>query len=98
MINDDWMHPTTHSHTWTEPRHADGTFYLISRKRRIPVTGNVSHIEQWDTWQEFDSKEKRDAELAKLRDMTTWVLRADQVVYVGGSALPGSNPRDLMDV
>ncbi|HEU4345778.1 MAG TPA: hypothetical protein VFU31_29870 [Candidatus Binatia bacterium] len=95
--DDDWMYPQT-SYVWTSKPHADGTFYLISRKRRIPVSGNVSHIEEWETWKEFSDKVERDAELKRLRDETTWVLRADQVIYMGGKIMHGSNPRDLIDV
>jgi hypothetical protein len=97
MIEDDWMNPKTVG-AYIHREHPDGTFYLISRKKRIPVTGNVSHIEQWATWQEFDDKAKRDAELKRLRGETEWVLRADQVIYLHGRVLPGSNPRDMMDV
>jgi len=97
MIDDDWMHPKT-SVAYVLKPHEDGTFYLISRKRRIPVSGNVSHIEQWETWKEFAHKNERNTELKRLRDETDWVLRADQVTYLNGNALPGSNPRDLIDV
>jgi hypothetical protein len=97
LDDDDWMNPSTSGSYVLKP-HPDGTFYLISRKRRIPVTGNVSHIEQWELWREFTDKAERDAELKKLRETTTWVLRADQVIYIGGRAMPGPNPRDLIDV
>jgi hypothetical protein len=97
MLEDDWMNPPR-SVAWVSKPHPDGTFYLISRKKRIPVSGNASHIEQWDTWKEFGDKAERDAELKKLRDTTTWVLRADQVVYIAGRQMPGSNLRDLMDI
>lgn len=97
MLEDDWMNPPR-SVAWTHKPHPDGTFYLISRKKRIPVSGNVSHIEQWETWKEFADKAERDAELSRLRDTTLWTLRADQVTYFRGEVLPGSNPRDMMDV
>jgi hypothetical protein len=97
MIDDDWMYPKA-SVAWANKAHADGTFYLISRKKRIPVSGNVSHIEQWDTWKEFAHKNERDTELKRLRAETNWTVRADQVTYLNGQALPGSNPRDLIDV
>ena len=97
MHDDDWMNPTT-SRVWTPKRHADGMFYLISRKKRIPVSGNVSYIEEWETWQEFANKDERDVELQRLRDTTTWKLRADQVMYLNGQIMPGSNPRDMIDV
>lgn len=94
---DDWMNPPT-NYAWTEPRHADGIFYLISRKKRTPVSGNVSYIEQWDTWKEFTDKAERDSELKRLRSETDWVLRADRRSYMGGMEVPGSNPRDTIDV
>ncbi len=97
MLDDDWMYPKT-STSYVHKPHPDGTFYLISRKKRIPVSGNVSHIEQWDTWKEFPTKAERDAELKKLRSETSWTLRADQVTYLHGTIFPGSNLRDLMDV
>lgn len=98
MINDDWMHPKT-SHAWTAPKpHADGTFFLISRKKRIPVFGNVPFLGQWETWMEFTNKADRDAELKTLRETTDWTLRADQVIYMRGEVLPGSNRRDIIDV
>ena len=96
-MNDDWMHPKT-SYAYVVKDHPDGTFYLISRKKRIPVTGNVAFLEQWDTWREFDDRAKRDAELKRLRETTEWTLRADQATYIGGRMMPGSNPRDMLDV
>lgn len=96
-MNDDWMNPPT-SGSWQATRHEDGIFYLISRKRRIPVSGNVSYIERWETWQEFKDKAERDAELERLRETTVWVLRADEVTYLNGCQLPGLNPRDMIDV
>ena len=96
-MEDDWMNPQT-SGFWTPRVHPDGTFYLISRKRRIPVSGNVSHIERWETWEEFDNREKRDKNLAELRKTTTWGLRADQVTYIGGHPMKTPDPRDLIDI
>ena len=97
MIEDDWMNPPR-SMSWTYQPHPDGTFYLISRKKRIPVSGNVSHIERWDTWKEFSDKDARDAELKRLRETTSWVLRSDQVTYLNDAIISGPNSRDEIDL
>lgn len=57
----------------------NAVMFFIQRKRAIPVTGNVSHITQWDVWSEHDTEEDRDAALKKLREEhPMWRLRARQ--------------------
>lgn len=93
--DDDWMNPKT-SATWTEPRRKEGTVYEIQRKRRVPVTGNVAYIERWETWQEFDSKEKRDKELERLRKETSWHVRGRTAHYIFGQKRY-RDPSEYMD-
>lgn len=92
---DTWMNPQT-SISWQAPPKKDGTYYAIERKKRIPVSGNVAFLEQWDTWQEFDDKNKRDAELARLRETTSWLLRGRTYNYVNGQII-GPDPFEHMD-
>lgn len=96
-MEDDWMNPEQAYSANLRPR-KDGTFYLIERKRRIPVTGNVGYLERWDQWAEFDNKDERDEALANLRETTQWVLRGSRATYIGGQILPGSDPRETIDI
>lgn len=95
--DDDWMCPRT-SHSWSRPQRPDGVVYLIQRKRRIPVSGNVAFIEQWDEWAEFPTREERDAELQHLRATTSWHLRGRQAHYIGGQIVRMPDPGEYMDV
>jgi hypothetical protein len=94
--DDDWMNPQDTSYIYEKKPRKDGTVYLIERKKRIPVTGNVAFIEQWDTWCEFDSKDERDEELAKLRKSTSWHLRGRSLTYIGGRPIH-RDPTEYMD-
>lgn len=94
-IEDSWMNPHT-SISYTTPPPKNGTFYVIERKKRVPVSGNVAFLERWGTWEEYKSKEDRDAELARLRETTSWVLRGRVYSYVNGQHI-GSEPTENMD-
>lgn len=92
---DTWMNPSR-SAGFEMPPPKNGTFHVIERKRMIPVSGNVSAIGQWDTWQEFSNKDERDTELKRLRNTTTWVLRARTHTYVNGQSI-GFDPSEYAD-
>lgn len=97
MDDDDWMHPNR-SIAFTMPPPKNGTFHQIQRKRAIPVTGNVSHIYSWDVYREFETKDERDAELAKLRkDHPSWHLRARSLTYFNGQIIGGHDPFEYRD-
>ena len=97
MTDDSWMNPQTSFSTFNHPP-KDGLFFVIERKRRVPVSGNVAFLEQWDTWSEFDTKEARDAALEKLRADTSWHVRGRQRVYRNGNEMPSPDPYEFMDV
>lgn len=94
-IDDTWMNPTT-SIGWSPPPPKNGTYYVIERKKHIPVSGNVAFLERWETWQEFQEKDRRDAELKRLRETTSWVLRGRVYTYVNGRQI-GHDPIENMD-
>jgi hypothetical protein len=96
MENDDWMHPKT-SFSWSPPPPKNGTFFVIERKKATPVSGNVSSIHTWDEWQSFDKKDDRDTELKRLRETTTWHLRARTYTYVNGKLMGGHDPFEYRD-
>lgn len=93
---DDWMNPQNKTWYKNERPPKNGTYYVIERKRRIPVTGNVAFLERWETWAEFDSKAKRDVELKRLREETSWILRGRQRTYVRGVEV-GYGPTEYLD-
>ena len=96
-MSDTWMNPTT-SLSYTSPPPKNGSYYLIQRKRAIPVTGNVGRIYQWDTCAEFDNEADRDASLKKLRDQNPeWHLRARSAFYING-VNHTSDPTEYMDI
>lgn len=79
---DTWMNPQPVSWVYKAPDYSKEP-YLIERCRRLPVTGNVSFIEQWDVWSRHATKTDRDAELAKLRKEHRWKLRPSRVDFLG---------------
>lgn len=94
-LEDDWMNPPT-SASFVPQRHADGVFYLIQRKRR-QITYGTGSLEYWDMWSEFETKESRDAELARLRETTSWQLRGRRATYRHGEMVDVSNPGEFTD-
>ena len=93
--DDTWMNPSR-SVTFTAPPPKHGTYYVIERKKATPVSGNVGAIYHWDTWQEFQDKDKRDTELKRLRETTTWQLRGRVYNYINGMQI-GPDPTEHMD-
>ncbi|TPM53285.1 hypothetical protein FJ959_22420 [Mesorhizobium sp. B2-2-4] len=94
---DDWMHPRT-SFSYTTPPPKNGTYFQIQRKRATPVSGNVSYIHSWDVWEEFATKEERDAKLAKLREQESeWHLRGRTLHYSNGQLISGGDPFEYRD-
>lgn len=78
-MTDDWMNPVPHAYTCIHdiPKPGDPIEYRIERERRVICFGNPGSYTQWDFWASFDSAEKRDAELARLRKHhPIWHLRA----------------------
>ena len=94
-MSDDWMYPQS-TVTFTPAPPKDGTFYVIERKRRIPVSGSVSHIERWDTWAQFTDKKERDGELSRLRETTDWHLRGRVRTFLNGVETT-RDPTEYMD-
>lgn len=93
---DDWMHPRT-SYSFTSPPPKNGQFFQIQRKRATPVSGNVAYIYNWDVWQEYESKEERDKELARLRQThPEWHLRGRRANYINGQNFE-PNPTEYLD-
>ncbi len=92
---DTWMNPRR-SVVYKSPPPKNGHYFVIERKKRIPVSGNVAFIERWESWQEFDAKEKRDDELKRLRETTSWVLRGRSYYYVNGQQMSG-DPFEMRD-
>lgn len=77
---DDWMNPKptgTSSFTYRAPQSGDPIEYLIERQKRTPVFGNPGSITSWEYWSKYDTAEKRDEVLVRLRiDHPIWQLRA----------------------
>lgn len=95
--DDSWMHPRT-SISFTMPPPKNGTYFQIQRKRATPVSGNVSHIHSWDMFEEFKTKEERDARIAVLRDEhPIWHLRARTLRYFNGQLVGGHDPFEYRD-
>lgn len=95
-LDDGWMNPRT-SFSFNTTSHADGVFWIISRKRYAPVFGNVPFTETWETWSEFETKAERDAELQRIRSETSWIVRGDKVAYVRGEP-HFDQSRDAVDI
>lgn len=75
--NDDWMNPQRHG-GWSMAdlsKSRQERPFVIQRCRRIPVSGNVSSIEQWNFWSDYATKDERDEALRKLRAEHSWKLR-----------------------
>lgn len=95
MSDDDWMNPKSSS-GWQAAPMKNGVFYQIQRKKRIPVTGNVAFLEQWECWSEYDTKEARDKALKSLRETTSWHLRGRTVRFIHGAEV-GGDPFEYRD-
>jgi hypothetical protein len=95
--DDTWMHPIT-SLAYTAPPPKNGTYHQIQRKRATPVSGNVSHIYNWDVYAEDTDKDKRDTLLARLRaEHPTWHLRARTLTFVDGRLIGSIDPFEYRD-
>lgn len=71
---DDWMNPQRSASFAVSKRQYPR--YLIEREKLVPVFGPGGSITQWDYWVSFDTAEKRDAELKRLRGQhPMWHLR-----------------------
>ena len=95
-MEDSWMNPQTSFGT-SALQHEDGVFWQVSRKRRTVVSGPTGYIETWEMWAEFRDKAERDAELKRLRETTSWTLRGDKAIYIGGQRQP-NHWRENIDV
>lgn len=88
-LDDDWMHPSYSSVGWSmkdaeEVRRKRP--FLIQRERVIVCTWmGDGPPRRWDEWASFETKEKRDEELARLRkEHPAWHLRArhlDRMIF-----------------
>lgn len=84
--DDTWMNPKSVEWIYDEKRERDRARnmpWLIERCRRVPVTGNVAFIEQWDVWSRHATRDERDVELRKLRNDHSWTLRPARVDFMG---------------
>ncbi len=79
---DTWMNPKSVSWAYDKKRERDMP-WLIERCRRVPVTGNVAFVQEWDVWSRHATRDERDGELRKLRANHSWVLRPARVDFRG---------------
>ena len=76
-MTDDWMNPEPRSETWGA-RTDDYPRYLIERRRVL----SYFPFSKWDFWAKFDTREERDAELAKLQEEhPVWQLRSRDELF-----------------
>lgn len=78
-LTDDWMNPQSVDKMFTAPREpqpGDPIEYLIEREKRTICFGNPGSITSWEYWSKYDTVEKRDEALARLRaEHPMWHLR-----------------------
>lgn len=73
--DDDWMNPSMVATTWRPMEPKDE--WIIQRMRVVVCSwmGSGGPPREWAEWRSFDSRKERDAELARLRKDTSWILR-----------------------